>query len=81
MQSSGRSLSLAQLCLLAAFLAGLIYYLETGRVEAETNVPFWGAPLHPASGKMHILVTGALCAWTASADDAASRQGQTCDRP
>lgn len=60
MQSSSRSLSLAQLCLLAAFLAGLIYYLETGRVAVEKNVPFLGAPLHPASGKMHILVTGML---------------------
>lgn len=60
MQSSSRSLSLAQLCLLAAFLAGLIYYLETERVAVEKNVPFLGGPLRPASGKMHILVTGLL---------------------
>eukprot|EP00892_Ulva_mutabilis_P012642 jgi/Ulvmu1/9750/UM055_0090.1 len=58
MTSSSRSLSLAQLCLLATFLAGLVYYLEAGRIAAENDAPFLGGPLRPASGKMHILVTG-----------------------
>lgn len=60
MQSSARSLSLAQLCLLATFLAGLIYYLEAERSAAENDGPFLGGPLRPASGKLHILVTGSF---------------------